>query len=156
MKTLRLAVLALIGLGLLVALSVMAVAADSPATNAIPAAATYFDNQPHAIAANSSLWFKFYYSLTYTGGVQETKMSMPYGNASKIGFGIWTPDNVHDLVGKGPFGQGQPQEFPCNGTWCQGDDLIWAGSLGATGWYYVQVTNYNSYDTTENLQISGA
>jgi hypothetical protein len=146
MKTMRLTALVLIVLVLLLALSAMAVAADGGATNTAPGSAIYFDNQSHPIDANASLWYYFYYTLTPSGGRQPTTIRMLYGHASGVGFDVWTPDNANQ-PGKQPFGYGIPDKSSA--------DFVWTGLLGATGVYYVRVTNNNAYATTEQLMIEG-
>ncbi|MCL4394095.1 MAG: hypothetical protein M1482_04695 [Chloroflexi bacterium] len=155
MKRLRIAGALALALGLLLTLGVMSVAADGGATNTTPGSAVYFDNQPHSIDGNSSLWFTFYYALTENGKPRRTTITIPYGAASNVSFALWTPDNVAFMSAKEPFGRGQPAAVLCSTGWCQGDDLVWDGSLGATGIYYLQVTNNNSGPTTAQLTITG-
>jgi hypothetical protein len=155
MKTMRLTALILIVLVSLLALSAMAVAADGGATNITPATAAYFDNQSHSIGPNSSLWYYFYYTLTSSGARQSTTIRLLYGNDSGVDFDVWTPDEASDLTAQQPFGHGLPESVRSNGHWSAGSDLVWTGSLGATGTYYVRVTNNTPYTTTEQITIEG-
>lgn len=155
MKRIGMTVLLVIALASLLGLSAVAVAADGGSTNTTPASAVYFDNQSHPIAANSSLWYIFYYALSPSGATQNTTITLVSGAANNLAIDVWTPDNAINLSASQPFGHGAGTMYRCEGHWCHGADLTWSGWPGATGIYYVRVSNYNSFDTTEQLTIQG-
>ena len=148
MKTLRISTLVLLALALLLSLSAMAAAAQEPVANLYPSGALYIDNQVHNIPASTSLWYHFDYALSSSLKPQMTTLKLLYGDVSNVGFDIFEPQdmNAYTQSGLKPIiGKGMPN----------GDDLVWTGALGATGTYYVRVTNYNTYATTFLLTISG-
>lgn len=155
MRKIGLTVMVLVAVASLLSLSAIAASAQGGATNTTPGSAVYFDNQSHPIAANSSLWYTFYYALSPSGATQYTTITLVAGNDNNLAFDVWTPDNAANLSASQPFGHGEGDMYRCEGHWCRGADLTWTGWPGATGIYYVRVTNNNSIDTTEKLVIQG-
>lgn len=159
MQTRIFVVLALVAA--LLALGTMTVAADAPivvAKNTVPTGALYIDNQPHPIAANSDLWYRFDYSLSDTGKTRITTLRLLYGNKSGVDFEVYEPMDIN-AYSKADFspviGRGMPEMYACETGWCQGDNLVWIGALGATGTYHVRIVNHTEFNTTFQLTADG-
>lgn len=128
-----------------------------------PANAPYLDNQPHTLAANSGLLYRFDYSVNHmTGERPVTTLVLKNGNNSGVGFEMWTADAVNDMANNKPIGRGTLFSVDCvtgepaaQGQ-CQSPDLTWSGGFGTDGTYYVRVVNYNSTAMSFLLVIQGS
>ena len=154
MKALRFAGLALVVLALLAGFGAMTVAADGPVAMAAPVSAPYIDNQPHTIQANSSVLYRFDYTIGDTH--PTTTITLVNGNAVGLGFEVWTPDKVTDMADNSPIGKGSTFSVQSDSGMMTSNDLMWSGAFGATGPYYVRVINPNSTDMSAQLTISGS
>lgn len=146
-----LAIAALSTLGLLTA------AADGPAPVA------YLDNQVHQLSAGASALYKFDYAIDPTTGTRPvTTITLPNGTNNGLGFQVWTPDMVGDMADNKPVGIGTAAAVDCStgevagGGQCSSPDLTWSGAFGASGTYYVYVTNSNSGTASYTLNIQGS
>src|SRR5512141_3200603 len=100
-------------LGLFLSMSAERISAQGP-VNSSPATSTYFDNRPHYIAGNTSLWYRFDYAGDKT--LILTKMF----NAANTGldYGLWSPETSEK-----PFGRGTTKNVPCGSDKCEDMDL---------------------------------
>ena len=114
--------------------------------NTGPSTAIYFDNRPHYIAANSSLWYRFDYAGDKT--LIITKMF----NAANTGldYGLWSPETSEK-----PFGRGTAKNVPCGADKCEDTDLTWKGATPVRGTYFIQVTNTTAKPLTFYLVMVG-
>lgn len=151
----------LIGLGLLLFLMPLTVAADDPivvASATSPFGAPYIDNQAHPIKANADLWYRFDYLLSDSGKPRMTSLRLLYGNKSGVDFEIYEPQDMSvysDKFFSPVIGRGMPEMLACSTGWCEGDDLVWNGALGASGTYFVRIINHTQFATTFLLSIDG-
>jgi hypothetical protein len=156
MKALRMAGMTLAVLAAMLVLGVMAVAAAGPVANLTPMNASYIDNQAHPIPANTSVWFKFDYSVNHDTNVHPvTTLTLLYGNVSNVSFDVWDANTASDTVDNIPIGRGGTYTVDTDSGVITSSNLDWVGAFGDSGTYYVRVTNNNSYDTTAQLMISG-
>ncbi len=143
-KTVSLAFAFLGTLALLFSVSTGGVLAQGPA-NTSPETAVYFDNNPHYIAANSSLWYRF----DYAG--KSLIVSKMFGAANTgLEYQLWAPDQPAK-----PFGRGTSKNVPCGDDKCQDADLTWKGATPVAGAYYVEVVNNSSKPLIFYLLIVG-
>ncbi len=122
----------------------MRVLAQGPA-NTSPYTAVYFDNRPHYIPANSSLWYRF----DYAGDKSLILMKMFGATNSGVDFNIYA--NGQET----PFGRGTAINVPCDAGKCPAPDLTWKGATPIGGTYYIEVTNSNSKPLIFYLVIAG-
>ncbi len=146
-----------VGLLALVILAWSAVAfAQAPVGND-PAAATYLDNQPHTIAGNGVMWFRF----DYGGGGSLVRVTLIDGAGSNLRFNVFTPDQMSSWVDATPIGRGTVLAVNCNsglpapGGGCQGNDLVWEGKFRFGGTFYVQLFNDNPQPVGFTLTVAG-
>ncbi len=125
---------------------VRAVENDSPYT------AVYVrDNRDQNIPANTSVWYKFDY-----GGDKSRVMVVLYnGNVSGLWFAIFTPDQAIKFTEDKFIGRGMTQPILCDQGKCTSNDLVWVGSFGTPGTYFIRVTNPNDKPWTFKLHIEG-
>lgn len=132
-------------------------AVPAPMANMDPGHASVIDNQAHTIAANGSLWYRFY----YTGDKSEILLTLPNGNLNGLHFNVFTPGQVSDWWEVAAIGRGTGQEINCDtgmpetGGACQADDLTWKGDFNEYGTYYVQVVNPTANALSAQLMIQG-
>lgn len=146
-----------IGAGLLLALSVMGVAAapivPGVVPNDIPATALYVDGTSQTIAGNSSLWYKF---NTSSSNVRDdavlTFLTLANGNNSGVAFDVYSGGQIAGWWDATPVGRGTSQ----SSMGVQSDNLTWAGMFNGNGVEYIRVTNSNPYATTFTLQETQA
>lgn len=133
--------------------------------NDIPATAAAIDGQPHEIAGNFSLWYKFDYSVSHSEGKtqgEQVKLVLSDGNKLGLKFGVYTPEQVLKWWDNDPIGRGTPQLLSEGNlpVLYEGDhlsnDLVWVGRFAAPGTYYVQVTNDNAYPVIFTMFIEGS
>jgi hypothetical protein len=156
MKALRMTGMTLAVLAALLVLGAMTVAAQGPVANLTPMSAPYIDNQAHPIPADTSVWYKFDYSVNHDTGVRPiTTITLLYGNASGVTFDVWDANTATDTADNTPIGRGGTYTVNTDSGTITSSNLDWVGALGDSGTYYVRVTNPNSYDTTAQLMISG-
>jgi len=132
-------------LGLFFSASSTQVYAQGP-VNTSPGTSTYFDNRPHYIAANTSLWYRF----DYTG--DKTLILTKMFNAANTGldYGLWSPETSEK-----PFGRGTAKTIPCGADKCEDTDLTWKGATPVRGTYFLQVTNTTVKPLTFYLVMAG-
>lgn len=128
----------------LMSLAVLSVSAAGNTGGAIPATASYIDNQTHSLPANGSLWFRF----DYTSKSSQAMLTMINGATDNVGFNVYTPDQINDWWDTSPIGRGTKPNADSN-------DLTWVGEFGETGTYYVEVVNENAVAANFNLLITG-
>ncbi|MBI5301987.1 MAG: hypothetical protein HY868_07605 [Chloroflexi bacterium] len=110
-----------------------------------PGRAAYIDNQPHALAANSAVWYRFDYSTNNDIGDRlTTGIRLIEGKDSGVRFEIWTPDMLTEWWTKEPVGRGTVSP-------ADSKDLSWRGAFPAAGTYYVRVVNDNNFTTMFEL-----
>lgn len=139
------------GAGLLLALSVMSVAA-APAVpgvvpNDIPATAQYVDGMSHPIAANSSLWYKFNSTSDTANDAILTSLSLTNGTNSGVTFDIYSGGQIANWWDNTPVGRGTSQ----GSFGVLSDNLTWAGKFNGNGVQYIKVTNTTSNATAFTL-----
>lgn len=150
----------------LTSLGVMSAAAQGPVA--------YLDNQTHTIAANTSQLFRFDYAIDTSNNTGPiTTIRLVNGTNSGLGFEVWTADQLMhqattledamaDRVHNQPVGRGTPQSVNCdsgvvNGSGdCKSPDLVWSGSFGSSGPYFVKIVNNNNAATKFQLMIQGS
>jgi hypothetical protein len=144
----------------LFAVGVMTVAAQGPVGDS-PATAPFIDNASHTMAANSSMWFRFNYSL----GESERPIStitLANGNRPGIGLEVWTQEALNGSADNKPVGRGGFRRINCDtGAFsaqgdCQTTDLAWVGAFGMSGTYYVRIVNDSPSPANILLTISGS
>jgi hypothetical protein len=154
MKALRMVGLAMVVVAMLVGFGAMTVAADGPVSYAAPVSASYIDNQPHTIQANSSALYRFDYTIGDTR--PATTITLLNGNATGLTFEVWTPDMVTDMADNMPIGRANTFNVSNDSGIVQSTDLMWSGAFGASGAYYVRVINPTSAAMSAQLMISGS
>ncbi len=142
-----------------------------PAAGASPDQAVAFDGQQHTIAAHTSTWYKFTYALKDDASRPTITIRMPNGTNSGVGFNIWTADQLAsrannaadarlDNTHNDPIGMGTAQRVNCDtgvvsgSGACWTPDLLWTGTFGSNGTYYVEVMNGNASDGTYQLIVT--
>lgn len=156
MKALRMAGMTLAVLAALLGLGVMTAAAQGSVANLTPMSAPYIDNQAHPVPANTSVWYRFDYSVNHDTNVHPiTTLTLLYGNVSGVTFDVWDANTATDTVDNTPIGRGGTYNVNTDSGGITSSNLDWVGAFGDSGTYYVRVTNTNSYDTTAQLMISG-
>ncbi len=126
------------------AISAGTVWAEGP-VNTSQATAVYFDNNPHYIAANSTLWYRF----DYAGRSLIVSKMFSAANTG-LGYRLWAPDQPDK-----PFGSGTAKNVSCGDDKCQDTDLTWKGATPVAGAYYVEVVNNSSKPLVFYLLIVG-
>ena len=160
MKTIRMfAVFALLMIATI--LGMQMVVAQGP-DGADPATIPFADNQPHAIAANASLWFRFGYDNSSDTSERPTAtIRLVNGNHSGVIFEVWPPERVNNTADNKPVGRGTAMNIDCatgqpsERGQCQTSDLSWTGGFGASGTYFVRVINTNNNQVSFWLTIEG-
>jgi hypothetical protein len=102
MRTIRLISTTVLVLAVFFTLGTMTVAAQGQIGDS-PLTAPYIDNAPHNIAANSSLWFRFDYSLGDSGERPVSTIVMVNGNKPELGFEVWTLGLCQSRAGTAPI-----------------------------------------------------
>jgi len=142
--------------GLLFALSVMAVAAaptvPGAIPNDIPATAQFVDGASHPIAGNSSLWYKFNTTSDTRGESVLTFITLMNGTNSGITFDVYAGSQIANWWDTTPVGRGTSQ----GSLGVQSDNLTWAGKFNGNGVQYIRVTNTNPGATVFTLVQSEA
>lgn len=129
--------------GLLFALSVMAVAAAPNAVeipNDIPATSVLVDGASHPIAGNASLWYKFNSTTNTADESVLTLLTLMNGTNSGLEFNVYSESQIANWWDATPIGRGTSQGS--NGV--RSDNLTWAGQFNGTGVQYIRVTNTNA------------
>ena len=139
------------GAGLLLALSVMTVAAapsvPGVVPNDIPATAQYVDGMSHPIAANSSLWYKFDSTSDTRNDAILTSLSLTNGTNSGVTLDVYSGGQIANWWDNTPVGRGTSQ----GSFGIQSDNLTWAGKFNGNGVQYIRITNTNSDATAFTL-----
>jgi hypothetical protein len=129
--------------GLLLALSVMGVAAAPNSLGAIPndipGTALYVDGVSHPIAGNSSLWYKFNTTSNSRDEAVLTLLTLTNGTNSGLKFDVYSDSQIANWWDATPIGRGTSQSN--NGV--RSDNLTWAGEYDGNGVQYIRVTNTN-------------
>ncbi|MBI5031931.1 MAG: hypothetical protein HZB51_15480 [Chloroflexi bacterium] len=165
MKVLRFASLILVVMALLMGFGAMAASAANEATST-PGNAAYIDNLVHPIQANSSTWYRFDYYLGDPNNRTINPMAnltLLYGDKSGISFDVWAPNQINTWANteSRPIGKGTTTSVNCDTGrndsqgQCESANLTWAGGFGASGTYFVRVTNSTAHDSTELLTVYG-
>ncbi len=127
--------------------------------NTQPATASYINNLPQSIPAQSAQWYKF----DYAGDKSQVTVLMPNGANSLVAFNVFTPEQAQSWWEKStkPIGRGTAYQIDCETGQenylgqCQSDDLKWVGEFNFPGTFYVQVVNYNTGTANFTLTIAG-
>lgn len=152
-------------------LSAPAAAPQLAASGSGPDQPATLDAQKHTVSGGKSIWYRFDYALNSDGTRPLVTMRLLNGTQSGIGFRIWTPDQLHmmavtaadalvDKTHNQPIGMGTAMRVNCDtgqqdgSALCQAPDLIWKGTFGATGQYYVEVVNTNAADGSYQLVVT--
>jgi hypothetical protein len=98
--------------------------------NIDPPSAVVIDNAAKTIAGNTSLWYRY----DFASDTQLT-LRMPNGDASKLAFKVFGPDQIGTWWKADPLGDGSKD----------GNDLIWVGSAYSGTTLYIEVVNDNPY-----------
>lgn len=126
-------------------LTVCAMLMVLPATTARadvdPFQAPYADANTHMIPANASQWYRFVYS----GDNSVLTIRMPEGVTKRLGFQIYTPEQMKTWWDTAAIGMGSPEK----------DDLVWAGRFPLGGTYGIEVRNDTAAPLTFTLQFTG-
>jgi len=172
MKALRISTAATLALLMLATVGVMSTFAQGP-TNTGTGQVAYLDNSQHTLAAGANQLFRFDYSLNTDGTRPTTTIRMVNGTKSGVNFEVWSPDRLNNLATASsdtpatdpsiqPVGRGTPQTINCDtgeldgsGS-CQSSDLIWTGTFGQSGPYFVRIVNTNNQQAKYQLQIQGS
>ncbi|CAG0946553.1 hypothetical protein ANRL1_03094 [Anaerolineae bacterium] len=127
-----------------------------------PTTIPFADNQPHSIAANTSLWLRFGYGNSTDAGERATAtIRLVNGNHSGVIFEVWPPERVNNTADNKPVGRGTAMNIDCASGQpseqgqCQTSDLSWTGGFGASGTYFVRVINTNNNSVSFWLTIEG-
>jgi len=155
----------------LLAVSVMSVAAAANVPNDSPAGANYIDNLPHTVAVDKSAWYRFDYTSSSRGADRTPIfLTLVNGNNSGVEMSIYTFDQVNDDLAdqienwraENPVGRGTAARFNCsnhipraNGD-CVSNDLTWVGTFATSGTYYVRIRNTNLTPSNFTLMVQGA
>ncbi len=127
-------------------------------TNIDPGHAAVLDNTAHAIAANSSLWYRF----SYAGDKSQVTIQLVNGANGPVAFNVFTPEQIDNWWQTAPIGRGTILTLNCNNGLpaplglCQSSDLSWTGQFNAAGNYYVQVVNNASTPLSPLILIQGS
>lgn len=132
-------------LGLFFGVSAAPISAQRP-VNTSPATSTYFDNRPHYIAGNTSLWYRF----DYAGDRTLILTKMFDAANSGLDYGLWSPETSEK-----PFGRGTAKNVPCGSDKCEDADLTWKGATPVRGTYFLEVTNTTAKPLTFYLILAG-
>jgi hypothetical protein len=130
---------------------------SEPATNVDPDHANPLDNRVHAIAAQSSRWYRF----NYAGDRSQITITLLYAAYSGLAFNVYTPAQISDWWEAKPIGRGTVEILDCETMepapygHCQSNYLSWAGKFNAPGTYYVKLINYNATPMTAQFTIEG-
>ncbi len=126
-----------------------------------PARAATISGQQQSIPANGATWYRFDYALNSDGTRPTVTLRMPNATNSGVSFQVWSPETMSGgWYNNKPTGIGSPQTVDCDtgeitaAGGCQSPDLIWTGTFGATGTYYVRVVNSNNATSNYSLQMS--
>lgn len=156
MKTLKYVAGVTLFVAVFVSLGTISVGAAAPNPGGVPTA-LHLDNLKRNIPANSAQWYHFDYQLHEKA--QRPTVELTLVNGTWIGgFEVWTADQLAQLattyqeakddpVHNQPIGRGTARRINCdtykldNHGDCKADDLTWRGTFGASGSYYVLVTN---------------
>jgi hypothetical protein len=123
-----------------------------------PNKAIALDAQQHALPANGATWYRFDYAINADDTRPTTTIRMINGATSGVTFEIWSADRLNNLANKPadmpnndpsiqPIGRGTAYNVNCDtgaldgsGS-CKSPDLVWVGTFGTSGTYYVHVIN---------------
>jgi hypothetical protein len=154
MRTGKKLLMVVLGAGLLLALSVMAVAAapsvPGPVPNDIPATAQFVDGMSHPIAANSSLWYKFDSGTDTRNDAILTYLTLTNGTNSGVTFDVYSGSQIANWWDNTPVGRGTSQ----GSFGVMSDNLTWAGKFNGNGVQYIRVINTNAFATDFTLAQS--
>lgn len=171
MRTLRLFTAATLALIFLASVGSMSTNAQGP-TDPGPSQVAYLDNQPHTLAANASQLLRFDYRINADASRPTTTIRLVNGTKSGVNFEVWTADGLRNLTTMTadtqkndpsiqPVGRGTPQNINCDtgaldgsGS-CQSPDLVWTGTFGSSGPYFVRVINANNSEANYQVTIQG-
>jgi hypothetical protein len=121
-------------------------------TNTDPSNMFIFDNRPHAIPANTALWYVFYYA----GDKSPFQIKMADAANTGLGFRFYTWEQARRLTSQDkPLGQGAASAVSCSSGKCQSSDLTWDGSTSTEGVYIIEVTNAAPKPLVFNMTIIG-
>lgn len=159
-------------LAVLMSVGVMTAAADQPGDTSV-AQVAYLDSTMHTISPNSSQLFRFDYALKDDGSRPLVTITMPNGTYSGLDFKVSTADQLRaqsasavdgptskldqNITGRGAAANVNCDTGVLNGSGaCKTADLIWTGSLGASGPYFVSVTNNSASEKSFQITIKGS
>ena len=156
MKLYRMTGVIVVSIALRLILGAVIVSAQTPLGSG-PSGVPYADNQIHTLPGNSSVLYRFDYSLDTLNGIRPvTTILLVDGYNSGVNFEVWTPDAVNDMGNNHPIGRGSSVTIDCDtrlplsSGQCISPDLQWSGAFGGSGTYYVRVVNSNN--TQSNFQ----
>ncbi len=122
------------------------VANDSPYT------AIYVpDNRDQTFYPGYDAWYKFDY------GGDKSRIFIALANAKAWGleFTIFTPEQAINFTDNKFIGRGMPPTIVCDAGKCTSNDMVWIGSFGVPGTYFIKVWNITDKPLTTRLHIEG-
>jgi hypothetical protein len=126
-----------------------------------PNRAVTIDGQPHSLAAQSAIWYRFDYVNNHmTGKRPRITITLVNGLGSGVDFQVYAPENISGWWNNHPTGRGTMEMIDCatgepsESGECQSPDLIWQGNFGADGTYWVRIVNNNSNQVDYTLTFS--
>ncbi len=109
------------------------------------------DNREQTIGPSGSLWYRF----GYGGDRSSVLIVLPSGNATGVGFRVYTPDQAANYTDKKFIGIGTTGKIACETGKCTSDDLAWKGAFPVPGNYFIEVVNNTDKERTFRLMIRG-
>lgn len=129
-----------------------AVAAQPTVNMDDPAKAVAIDGTQKSIPANSVQWYMFNYGLNDDGSRPTKTVTLTNGNQQGVSFDVYAPEILANWWENHPTGSGAPIMVAGDSGMTPSADLVWQGSFGATGTYYVRVSN--STDSAFNAVLT--
>ncbi|CAG0946306.1 hypothetical protein ANRL1_02898 [Anaerolineae bacterium] len=109
------------------------------------------DNREQTVGPSGSLWYRF----GYGGDRSSVLIVLPSGNATGVGFRVYTPDQAANYTDKKFVGIGTTGKIACETGKCTSDDLAWKGAFPVSGNYFIEVVNNTDKERTFRLIIRG-
>ena len=107
-----------------------------------PTKAVALDGKQQTIPANSAQWYTFNYTVDPDTGVRpNVQITLANGAMSGLKFEIYSPEILNNWWENTPVGTGTTTTMASESGMMQSPDLVWVGSFGGSGPYYVRVVN---------------
>lgn len=106
-----------------------------------PAKAVALNGATQSVPANSAQWYRFDYGFNDDGSRPIKTITLANGNVNGLSFQVYAPEVLNSWWTNNPTGVGSPVVVACDTGTCSSNDLLWVGSFGSAGTYYVRVIN---------------